>query len=74
MLLDDILTRLVKLEGKLESVVNVSSANTSQAAGGGVLLPSASDALQKPLKQETAGHRSGGPSRLHKHVLNRPHQ
>lgn len=73
MLLDDILTRLVKLEGKLESVVNVSSANTSQAAGG-ILLSSAMAALQKPLKQEMPGSRPGGMSRLHKHILQRPHQ
>ncbi|XP_075900170.1 coiled-coil domain-containing protein 126 [Nelusetta ayraudi] len=72
-LLDDILTRLVKLEGKLESVVNVSSANTSQAAGG-ILLSSAMAALQKPLKQEMPGSRPGGMSRLHKHILQRPHQ
>ncbi|XP_058476011.1 coiled-coil domain-containing protein 126 [Solea solea] len=32
-LLDDILTRLVKLEGKIELVVNASSTNTSQTAG-----------------------------------------
>lgn len=33
-LLDDILTRLVKLEGKIESVANASSTNTSHTAGG----------------------------------------
>lgn len=72
-LLDDILTRLVKLEGKLETVVNVSSANTYQP-GGGVVLSSATAALHKPLKQETTGSRPGSLSRLHKHILQRPHQ
>lgn len=71
-LLDDILMRLVKLEGKLESVVNASSTNTSQA-GGGILLSSATAALEKPLKQETTGSRPGGLWRLHKHILQRPH-
>lgn len=70
-LLDDILTRLVKLEGKIESVVNASSTNASHSAGG--VLASASAALQKSSKQETPGSKLG-MSRLHKHVLNRPHQ
>lgn len=74
MLLDDILTRLVKLEGKLESVGNASSANTSQPAGGVILSSAATAALHKPLKQEVAGSRAGPMSRLHKHVLQRPHQ
>lgn len=69
-LLDDILTRLVKLEGKLESVVNVSSANTSQPVGG-LVLSSATAAMHKPLKQERPGPMS---PRLHKHILQRPHQ
>lgn len=74
MLLDDILTRLVKLEGKLESVVNVSSANTSQPVGA-IVLSSATAALHKPLKQEVAGSRPGPMSSrlLHKHILQRPH-
>lgn len=70
-LLDDILTRLVKLEGKIESVVNASSTNASHSAGG--VLASASAALQKSSKQEAPGSKLG-TSRLHKHVLNRPHQ
>lgn len=70
-LLDDILTRLVKLEGKIESVVNASSTNASHSSGG--VLASASAALQKSSKQETPGGKLG-TSRLHKHVLNRPHQ
>lgn len=75
MLLDDILTRLVKLEGKLESVGNASSANTSQPAGGVILSSAATAALHKPLKPEVAaGSRAGPMSRLHKHVLQRPHQ
>nr|XP_057903836.1 coiled-coil domain-containing protein 126 [Doryrhamphus excisus] len=50
-LLDDILERLVKLEGKLELVVNASVTNTSH---GGVLA-SASTALQRSSKHERAG-------------------
>ncbi|XP_013866697.1 coiled-coil domain-containing protein 126 [Austrofundulus limnaeus] len=67
-LLDDILTRLVKLEGKIELAVNASSANTSHAAGG--LLASAPGGLQRASKQEPPGM-----SRLHPHIPNRlrPH-
>lgn len=67
-LLDDILTRLVKLEGKIESVVNASSTNVSNTAGG---LDSAPAALQKSSKQEIPGSHQG-TSRLHPHVPNRP--
>lgn len=73
MLLDDILTRLVKLEGKLESVVNVSSTNISQAAGS-ILLSSATAALHKSLKQEMPRSRPGAMSRLHKPSLQRSRQ
>ncbi|XP_051245745.1 coiled-coil domain-containing protein 126 [Dicentrarchus labrax] len=68
-LLDDILTRLVKLEGKIELVVNASSTNTSHTAGGD--LASAPAALQKSSKQETPGSHPG-TSRLHPHIPNRP--
>ncbi|XP_041665978.1 coiled-coil domain-containing protein 126 [Cheilinus undulatus] len=68
-LLDDILTRLVKLEGKIELVANTSSTNTSHAAGG--VLASAPAALQKSSKHETAGSHPG-TSRLHPHIPNRP--
>ncbi|KAG8005129.1 hypothetical protein GBF38_011048 [Nibea albiflora] len=72
-LLDDILTRLVKLEGKIDLVVNASSTNTSHTAEG--VLASASAALQKSSKQETPGSHQG-TSHLHPHVPNklRPHQ
>lgn len=56
-LLDDILTRLVKLEGKIELAVNASSANTSHTAAGVPALPPGG--LQKAPKQEAPG-----PSRL----------
>ncbi|XP_037651407.1 coiled-coil domain-containing protein 126 [Sebastes umbrosus] len=68
-LLDDILTRLVKLEGKIELAVNASSTNASHTAGG--VLASAPAALQKASKQETPGSHPG-PSRLHPHIPNRP--
>lgn len=71
MLLDDILTRLVKLEGKIELVVNASSTNTSHTAGG--VLASAPAALQKPSKQDTPGSHAG-TSRFHPHIPNRPRQ
>lgn len=71
-LLDDILTRLVKLEGKIELVANASSTNTSHAAGG--VLASVPAALQKASKQEAPGSHPG-TSRLHLHVPKRlrPH-
>ncbi|KAK2830229.1 hypothetical protein Q5P01_018160 [Channa striata] len=68
-LLDDILTRLVKLEGKIELVVNASSTNISHTAGG--VLASAPVALQKSSKQETPGS-SPGMSRLRPHIAKRP--
>ncbi|XP_068189000.1 coiled-coil domain-containing protein 126 [Antennarius striatus] len=67
-LLDDILTRLVKIEGKIESVVNASSTNMNHTAGG--ILGSAPAALQKSSKLVSANH--PGTSRLHPHVPNRP--
>ncbi len=70
-LLDDILTRLVKLEGKIELVANTSSTNTSHPAGG--VLASAPAAVQKSSKQETPGN-NPGTSRLRPHVPNRPLQ
>ncbi|XP_028316894.1 coiled-coil domain-containing protein 126 [Gouania willdenowi] len=68
-LLDDILTRLVKLEGKIDLVGNSSSANASHTLGG----PLASDpvVLQKASKQESPGSPPGA-SRLHPHIPRRP--
>ncbi|XP_017276337.1 coiled-coil domain-containing protein 126 [Kryptolebias marmoratus] len=60
-LLDDILTRLVKLEGKIELAANASSANASHAAAGA--LSSAPGGLPRAPKQEQPGM-----SRLHPHV------
>ncbi|XP_056439298.1 coiled-coil domain-containing protein 126 [Gadus chalcogrammus] len=61
-LLDDILTRLVKLEGKIDLVANASAANASHPASAAgvhqVVLPVA---LQKALKLEAAGR----PPRKH---------
>ncbi|XP_037330432.2 coiled-coil domain-containing protein 126 [Pungitius pungitius] len=68
-LLDDILTRLVKLEGKIELAVNASTTNTSHAAGG--VLASAPAALQKNSKQDTPDSLPG-TSRLHPRIPNRP--
>ncbi|KAJ3609653.1 hypothetical protein NHX12_024169 [Muraenolepis orangiensis] len=57
-LLDDILTRLVKLEGKIDLVANASTANASQPGpGGGVLLEALPVVLQKALKHEGAAIR-----------------
>ncbi|XP_029023176.1 coiled-coil domain-containing protein 126 [Betta splendens] len=67
-LLDDILTRLVKLEGKIEIVVNASATNTSHTTGGVLASPPA--ALQKASKQESPGSHPG-TSRLHPHIRNR---
>ncbi|XP_026203527.1 coiled-coil domain-containing protein 126 [Anabas testudineus] len=71
-LLEDILTRLVKLEGKIELVVNASTTNTSHTAGGVLASPPAG--LQKASKQESPGGHQG-TSHLHPHIRNRhrPH-
>ncbi|KAM9385600.1 coiled-coil domain-containing protein 126 isoform 1-T2 [Pholidichthys leucotaenia] len=66
-LLDDILTRLVKLEGKIELAVNSSSTNNSHTAGG-VVAPAAP---QKAAKQERHGSHHGTSLR-HPHGPNRP--
>ncbi|XP_068432326.1 coiled-coil domain-containing protein 126 [Clinocottus analis] len=68
-LLEDILTRLVKLEGKIDLAANVSSTNISHTPGG--VLASAPVALQKISKQDTPGSHPG-TSRLHPHIHNRP--
>ncbi|KAM3597032.1 uncharacterized protein V6R79_025043 [Siganus canaliculatus] len=68
-LLDDILTRLVKLEGKIELASNSSSSNISHTAGG--VLASAPATLQKSSKQDTPGNHPG-TSRSHLHIPNRP--
>ncbi|TKS88567.1 Coiled-coil domain-containing protein 126 [Collichthys lucidus] len=49
-LLDDILTRLVKLEGKIDLVVNASSTNTSHTAEGHITL------FQRLSLIDTTGH------------------
>lgn len=69
-LLDDILTRLVKLEGKIDQAANTTSTNTSHAAGGAIL---SSSILQKDSKQETPGNNLGTPH-LPQHTSKRPHQ
>ncbi|XP_068603047.1 coiled-coil domain-containing protein 126 [Brachionichthys hirsutus] len=68
-LLDDILTRLVKMEGKIEGMVNSSSTNVSHTAGG--VLSSAPAAPLKSSKPAVPGNHPG-TSRLHPHVPNRP--
>uniref|UniRef100_A0A3Q3XDP7 MGT5A-like N-terminal domain-containing protein n=1 Tax=Mola mola TaxID=94237 RepID=A0A3Q3XDP7_MOLML len=67
-ILDDILTRLVKLEGKIQLVANASSANTSHTAGGVLAF---APAQQKSSKKETPGNHLGA-SRLHPHAPIRP--
>ncbi|KAL2079864.1 hypothetical protein ACEWY4_023657 [Coilia grayii] len=81
-LLDDILTRLVKLEGLVDSAVNASVANISHAAGGALLSPPAT--LQKLLKrdlshnpqQPEAGHsktEAAAAAKQHSHTPHRTH-
>lgn len=65
-LLDDILSRLSKLEGKMDLMANSSSTNTSQPAGGP--LSSAPLSLQRPSRQNPP---SAGTGRLHPHIPNR---
>lgn len=67
-LLDNILTRLTKLEGKIDFVANSSSTNNSHAAGGIQALAPVS--LQKPIKRNSPGS-PAGTSRLRPHVRNR---
>lgn len=56
MLLDDILTRLVKLEGKIDLVVNASAPNVSHPVpAAGLLLEPLPVVLQKALSHEIAG-------------------
>lgn len=64
-LLDDILTRLVKLEGKIELAANSSSTNTSHAAAAVPAGP------RKASKQESPGSQPG-MSHLHPHIPKRP--
>uniref|UniRef100_A0A4W5K4Y6 Coiled-coil domain containing 126 n=1 Tax=Hucho hucho TaxID=62062 RepID=A0A4W5K4Y6_9TELE len=66
-LLDDILTRLVKLEGKIELVTNTSASNSSHAAAGS--LASAPVALHK---QDTPGNHRLETPQLPPHTPNRP--
>ncbi|XP_008419909.1 coiled-coil domain-containing protein 126 [Poecilia reticulata] len=68
-LLDDILTRLVKLEGKIELAANSSLTNTSHAAAAAAAGVPAG--LPKASKQESPESHPG-MSRLHPHVPKRP--
>ncbi|XP_061520861.1 coiled-coil domain-containing protein 126 [Phycodurus eques] len=70
-LLDDILERLVKLEGKLEWAANVSVTNTSH----GSVLASTPTALQRATKQGGSLQEIFGRSRFNPQTLNRrqPH-
>ncbi|XP_067111949.1 coiled-coil domain-containing protein 126 [Osmerus mordax] len=70
-LLDDIMTRLVKLEGKVDLVANSSATNTSHPAGGA--LSSAPAALHKATKQGTPDSHLETPQ-LPAHTPNRAHQ
>ncbi|KAM9776166.1 coiled-coil domain-containing protein 126 isoform 1-T2 [Syngnathus typhle] len=65
-LLDDILERLVKLEGKMELAVNASLTNTSHA--------STPTALQRASKQERAGSHHHGTLRLKPRTPSRSQQ
>ncbi|XP_048058261.1 coiled-coil domain-containing protein 126 [Megalobrama amblycephala] len=56
-LLDDILNRLVKLEGKVEAAVNASVHNISHPAGGAGTLLAAKVTVSRPTKQNMPGHR-----------------
>ncbi|KAM9416072.1 coiled-coil domain-containing protein 126-like [Salvelinus alpinus] len=69
-LLDDILTRLVKLEGKIELVANTSVTNSSHLAVGA--LASAPVALHKATKQDTPGNHRLETARIPPHTPNRP--
>ncbi|XP_062385855.1 coiled-coil domain-containing protein 126 [Sardina pilchardus] len=77
-LLDDILTRLVKLEGLVDTAVNASAVNASHTAGGGLLPPVAT--LQRLLKKDmsinqpqVAGHTKTEAAAA-KHQSHTPHR
>ncbi|XP_036422883.1 coiled-coil domain-containing protein 126 [Colossoma macropomum] len=53
-LLDDILNRLVKLEGRVDAAVNASAHNSSHTAGGAVLAAAA--IMHRPTKQDKPGN------------------
>ncbi|KAG9280043.1 coiled-coil domain-containing protein 126 [Astyanax mexicanus] len=55
-LLDDILNRLVKLEGRVDAAVNASAHNSSHTAGGAVLAAAA--IMHRPTKQDKPGSHS----------------
>ncbi|KTF90904.1 hypothetical protein cypCar_00010617 [Cyprinus carpio] len=76
-LLDDILIRLVKLEGKVEAAVNASIQNISHPAAGAGTLLAARVTVSRSTKQNTSAHRperrsnplhflSQSPDRSHK--------
>ncbi|XP_019724463.1 coiled-coil domain-containing protein 126 [Hippocampus comes] len=68
-LLDDILERLVKLEGKIELAANVSLTNASH----GTVLASTPAALQRASHQERASSHHG-TSRFNPQSPNKPQQ
>ncbi|XP_066530832.1 coiled-coil domain-containing protein 126 [Hoplias malabaricus] len=53
-LLDDILNRLVKLEGRVDAAVNASLHNTSHTAGSAVLAAAA--IIHRPTKKDKPGN------------------
>lgn len=57
-LLDDILNRLVKLEGKVEAAVNASIQNISHPAAGAGTLLAARVTVSRSTKQNMSAHRS----------------
>ncbi len=57
MLLDDILNRLVKLEGKVEAAVNASIQNMSHPAAGAGTLLAAKVTVSRSTKQNISAHR-----------------
>lgn len=57
MLLDDILSRLVKLEGKVEAAVNASIQNISHPAAGAGPLLAARVTVSRSTKQNMSAHR-----------------
>ncbi|XP_072531075.1 coiled-coil domain-containing protein 126 [Salminus brasiliensis] len=59
-LLDDILNRLVKLEGRVDAAVNASAPNSSHAAGGAVLAAAA--IMHRPTRQDKPSSRSDAHS------------
>ncbi|XP_051527158.1 coiled-coil domain-containing protein 126 [Myxocyprinus asiaticus] len=76
-LLDDILNRLVKLEGKMDAAVNASMHNISHPAAGSGALLAAGVSVSRPTKSNMSTHppdRRSNPLQFPPQSPDRPHR